>query len=63
VDGLDVGASDGPMDDSQLKEYRAKRGIEILHFPTVLGADVPTYNVPGVNAELKFMRPGHWATV
>jgi phosphate transport system substrate-binding protein len=51
---LDFGASDGPMDDTQLKDYRAKRGMEILHFPTVLGADVPTYNIPGVNAELKF---------
>ena len=46
---LDFGASDGPMDDSQLKECRAKRGMEILHFPTVLGAYVPTYNIPGLN--------------
>ncbi len=37
----DFGASDGPMNDVQLKEYRAKRGMSILHFPTVLGADVP----------------------
>jgi phosphate transport system substrate-binding protein len=33
----DFGASDGPMDDAQLKEYRAKRGVAILHFPTVTG--------------------------
>jgi len=39
---FDFGASDGPMDNAQLKEYRAKRGAAILHFPTVLGADVPT---------------------
>ncbi len=51
---FDFGASDGPMDNNQLKDYRAKRGMEVLHFPTVLGADVPTYNIPGVNAELKF---------
>ena len=38
----DFGASDGPMDNAQLKEYRAKRGAAILHFPTVLGADVAT---------------------
>jgi len=50
----DFGASDAPMEFSQLKEYHAKRGFDILHFPTVLGADVPTYNVPGVTAELKF---------
>jgi phosphate transport system substrate-binding protein len=29
--------------------------MTILHFPTVLGADVPTYNIPGLTAELKFM--------
>ncbi len=28
--------------------------FKILHFPTVLGADVPTYNIPGVSAELNF---------
>src|SRR4029077_6589827 len=50
----DFGASDGPMDDAQLKEYRIKRGMGILHFPTVLGADVPIYNIPGVPSELKF---------
>jgi phosphate transport system substrate-binding protein len=47
---VDFGASDGPMTDEQLKEAKTK----ILHVPTVLGADVPAYNIPGVNAELKF---------
>jgi phosphate transport system substrate-binding protein len=47
---VDFGASDGPMTDEQLKEAKTK----ILHFPTVLGADVPAYNIPGVTAELKF---------
>ncbi len=51
---VDFGATDGPMNDAQLKEFQAKRGCEALHFPTVLGADVPTYNLPGVNAELNF---------
>jgi phosphate transport system substrate-binding protein len=51
---FDFGASDGPMNNSQLKEYRAKRGMEVLHFPTVLGAVVPMYNVPEAVAELKF---------
>jgi len=51
---FDFGASDAPMDDAELKEYRAKRSMAILHFPTVLGADVPIYNIPGVSAELKF---------
>jgi phosphate transport system substrate-binding protein len=47
---VDFGASDGPMTDDQFKQA----GFKILHFPTVLGADVPTYNIPGVTAELKF---------
>jgi phosphate transport system substrate-binding protein len=51
---LDFGASDGPMDDNQLKDYQAKRGMEVFHFPTVLGAVVPTYNVPEAGAELRF---------
>jgi phosphate transport system substrate-binding protein len=38
------------MTDDQLKQA----SVKILHFPTVLGADVPSYNVPGVSAELKF---------
>ena len=51
---VDFGASDGPMTDAQLKAYQDKHGFPILHFPTVLGADVPTYNIPGVSAELNF---------
>jgi phosphate transport system substrate-binding protein len=51
---VDFGASDGPMNDDQLKAYQEKHGFPILHFPTVLGADVPSYNIPGVNAELNF---------
>jgi phosphate transport system substrate-binding protein len=51
---VDFGASDGPMNDDQLKAYQGKHGFPILHFPTVLGADVPTYNIPGVNADLNF---------
>jgi phosphate transport system substrate-binding protein len=44
------GASDGPMSDQQLKTAPGP----ILHLPTVLGADVPVYNIPGVSAELRF---------
>jgi phosphate transport system substrate-binding protein len=47
---VDFGASDGPMSDEQLKEAKTK----ILHIPTVLGADVPAYNIPGVSGEIKF---------
>lgn len=51
---VDFGASDGPMNDDQLKAFQAKHGAEILHFPTVLGAVVPTYNIPNVSAALNF---------
>ena len=51
---VDFGASDGPMNDDQLKAFQDKHGFPILHFPTVLGADVPSYNIPGVTAELNF---------
>jgi phosphate transport system substrate-binding protein len=51
---VDFGASDGPMNDEQLKAFQDKHGFGILHFPTVLGADVPTYNIAGVSAELNF---------
>jgi phosphate transport system substrate-binding protein len=51
---VDFGASDGPMNDDQLKAFRDKHGFDILHFPTVLGADVPAYNIPSVSAELTF---------
>lgn len=47
---VDFGASDGPMNDKQISETSFK----VFHIPTVLGADVPTYNIPGVTAELKF---------
>ncbi len=51
---VDFGASDGPMNDEQIKAFQEKHGFGILHFPTVLGADVPTYNIPGVSAALNF---------
>jgi phosphate transport system substrate-binding protein len=51
---VDFGATDGPMNDEQLKAFQDKHGFGILHFPTVLGAVVPTYNVSGVTGQLKF---------
>src|SRR5215216_6726136 len=46
------GASDMPMTDEQLKAAPGP----VLHFPTVLGAVVPVYNLAGV-ADLKFSGP------
>lgn len=50
----DFGASDMPMTDEQLSAYKSKNGYRILLFPTVLGAAVPSYNLPGITAELNF---------
>jgi phosphate transport system substrate-binding protein len=51
---VDFGASDGPMSDQQLAEAQKARGTKILHIPTVMGAVVPAYNIPGVSGEVKF---------
>jgi len=50
VGTVDFGASDMPMTDDQLKEAKFK----VLNIPTVLGAVVPAYNIPGVAGEVKF---------
>jgi phosphate transport system substrate-binding protein len=44
------GATDGPMTNEQMQAAPSR----ILHIPTVLGAVVPVYNIPGVSGELKF---------
>src|SRR5437899_12944973 len=51
---VDFGASDGPMTEEQLKAYSDKHGSGLLHFPTVLGAVVPTYSIAGVSTSLNF---------
>jgi phosphate transport system substrate-binding protein len=51
---VDFGASDMPMTYEQLKTFKDQRGFGIFLFPTVLGAAVPTYNLPGVTTQLKF---------
>ena len=47
---VDFGASDMPMTDAMLSQSKVK----LIHIPTVLGAVVPIYNVPGVGTDLKF---------
>ncbi len=51
---VDFGASDMPMTDDQLKEAEGKLKTKVLNLPTVLGAVVPAYNIPGVTGEVKF---------
>jgi phosphate transport system substrate-binding protein len=41
------------MTDDQLKQVKEKQGTEVLHIPTVMGAVVITYNLPGVRKGLK----------
>jgi phosphate transport system substrate-binding protein len=47
---VDFGATDGPMTDQQI----AAAKVKTMHIPTVLGAVVPVYNIPGVNKDLNF---------
>lgn len=47
---VDFGATDTPMTDGQMQAAR----IKLFHIPTVLGAVVPAYNIPGLRGEMKF---------
>jgi phosphate transport system substrate-binding protein len=47
---VDFGATDGPMSDAQIGSAKVKT----MHIPTVLGAVVPVYNIPGINKDLNF---------
>lgn len=49
---VDYGATDGPMTEAQLTAAGGANAV--LHIPMVMGAVVPTYNIPGVTASLKF---------
>lgn len=51
---VDFGGSDAPMTDDQIKAFEEKHKSGILHFPTVLGGNVPIYNVTGVTQQLNF---------
>ena len=46
---VDFGATDAPATDEQLAPSKTK----LIHLPTVLGAVVPIFNVPGIN-DIKF---------
>ena len=52
---VDFGASDAPMTDQQIADYKAKHGgSSVLHFPTVMGGNAPIYNIPGIAQQLNF---------
>jgi phosphate transport system substrate-binding protein len=50
---VDFGASDAPMSDAELAKLKAP----VMHFPTVLGAVVITYNVPGITKAIRLTGP------
>jgi phosphate transport system substrate-binding protein len=50
---VDFGATDGPMNRVELESYKSERQTEVIHFPVVIGAVVPAYNLPG-NPALNF---------
>jgi len=47
---VDFGATDGPMNDQQIADAK----IKTIHIPTVLGAVVPVFNIPGNTKDLNF---------
>lgn len=51
---VDFGGSDMPLTPEQQAEFKTKRGTDLLHFPSVLGAVVPAYNLPSVTAQIRF---------
>jgi phosphate transport system substrate-binding protein len=51
---VDFGASDAPLNDLQIRSFADRRGSVVLHFPTVVGAVVPAYNIPGIAADINF---------
>jgi phosphate transport system substrate-binding protein len=50
---VDFGATDASLTDQQLTEIQTKRGTEVLHVPTVMGAVVIVYNLPEIGAGLR----------
>ncbi len=50
---VDFGASDAPMKDEEIKNAETKNNSKVMQIPTVLGAVVVCYNLPGVDKSLK----------
>jgi phosphate transport system substrate-binding protein len=50
---IDFGGTDAPVSNAQL----AKAAVKVIHFPVILGADVPAYNLPSVQTQLRFTGP------
>ncbi|HEX4168616.1 MAG TPA: phosphate ABC transporter substrate-binding protein PstS [Bryobacteraceae bacterium] len=51
---VDFGATDGPMTKVEMESYKAQHHAEVVHFPAVIGAVAPAYNLPGTPVTLNF---------
>lgn len=51
---VDFGATDGPMTRVEMESYKAQHQSEVMQLPVVVGADVPSYNLPWPVSELNF---------
>jgi phosphate transport system substrate-binding protein len=51
---VDFGASDAPLNDVQVMSFSDRHWSGVLHFPSVVGAVVPAYNLPGASVDLNF---------
>ena len=49
---VDFGASDSPMSNEEIEKANTKNNNKIIHFPTVIGSVVLTYNIPGVDKNI-----------
>ncbi len=50
---VDFGATDSPMSNEEIEKANQKSANKIIHIPTVIGSVVLTYNVPGIDKEIK----------
>lgn len=50
---VDFGATDSPMSEEEIQKANSKNNNNILHIPTVVGAVVLTYNLPGIEKNIK----------
>lgn len=50
---VDFGATDSPMSEEEMQKANQKSGANIIHIPTVIGSVVLTYNLPGIDKDLK----------
>lgn len=50
---VDFGASDAPLTEEQMNNFKEKRGTEVVHIPIIMGGVAITYNLPSVGQGIK----------